>query len=104
MVWVLFAKIEEFDLFWMGVLHLGSAFIGFVGFTAVTVKLGWFDAYWEGLTKSIALKVGKFSPMIGLSLKIHYLMDSLHHLFFQEQISSKIRRKNGTASFHWGTF
>ncbi len=57
MVWILFAKVEEFDLFWMGVLQLISTLIGLVGFTAVTVKLGWFDPYWEGLTKSCTLKV-----------------------------------------------
>ncbi|KAL7460476.1 hypothetical protein ACHAXS_000928, partial [Conticribra weissflogii] len=77
-VWVLFAKIEEFDLFWMGVLHLGSAFIGFVGFTAVTVKLGWFDAYWDGLTKSIALKnksAVKYVVKMALPLSIGALFE-----------------------------
>mmetsp|Transcript_3571 Transcript_3571/g.7319 ORF Transcript_3571/g.7319 Transcript_3571/m.7319 type:complete len:950 (+) Transcript_3571:101-2950(+) len=77
-VWVLFAKVEEFDLFWMGVLHLGSAFIGIVGFTAVTVKLGWFDPYWEGLTKSFALKnksAVKYVMKMALPLSIGALFE-----------------------------
>jgi len=56
LIWILLARFEWFDLFWVGVVQLCSTFVGFSAFVIATVKLGWFDPYWEGLTKNLALR------------------------------------------------
>ncbi len=57
LIWILLAQFEWFNLFWVGVVQLCSTFIGFSLFVISTVKLGWFDPFREGLTKSLALRV-----------------------------------------------
>ena len=48
---------DGFDLYWVGVVRLCGATFFFVLFVIGSYWLGWFDLYWEGMTKTFALKV-----------------------------------------------
>jgi Na+-driven multidrug efflux pump len=81
-VWSLLAFASDMSLFWVGVSHLVSGLICFVVFTLIAVGRGWLDPFWDGLVKTLALKVSKsFCCCCGISSICANQSRHLHRMF-----------------------